>query len=163
MDGLVKLGRKRFKGVYAEIGGFVFSEVIIPKLLGPEIDIDSKQSGLKKNLLCPFCNSEVIDKRQDNSIEIKGLHIPALHLPAFICSNNNPKECRGHTGKMSQRWSYQDDFPNSWYKKSSSNYKKNISKFYLEKTFRQKQAEDNVKVAFFISSLILFFVILFNL
>ena len=64
---------------------------------------------VKKNLKCPFCNSKVYDN-QDSKYNAAA--------PDFVCSNNNPDESEGHTGKYRKGW-WIDDFnlPNEWFRK----------------------------------------------
>jgi hypothetical protein len=36
----------------------------------------------------------------------------------FVCSNNNPDECEGHTGKFKKGWWIDiRDLPDEWFKK----------------------------------------------
>ena len=71
------------------------------------------ESGLsdevKKNIKCPHCDSKVYDNRDSKYNEA---------APDFVCSNNNPDECEGHTGKFKKGWWIDSiDLPDEWFKK----------------------------------------------
>jgi len=64
---------------------------------------------LKVNLKCPFCNSKVYDNRDSKYNSA---------APDFACSNNNPNECKGHTGKYRKGWWVEDfNLPDEWFRK----------------------------------------------
>ena len=95
--------------------------------------IEIKKEGLKKNIRCIYCNSKI-----DRDVFWNG----SEH---YICTNDEPSECRGHTGKLSQRWSIYEHLPLSWYRKDSDWYKA-MSKEVQKKDipFRQKRDTDFV-------------------
>ena len=95
--------------------------------------IEIKKEGLKKNIRCIYCNSKI-----DRDVFWNG----SEH---YICTNDEPSECRGHTGKISQRWSIYEHLPLSWYRKDSDWYKA-MSKEVQKKDipFRQKRDTDFV-------------------
>ena len=95
--------------------------------------IEIKKEGLKKNIRCIYCNSKI-----DRDVFWNG----SEH---YICTNDEPSECRGHTGKLSQRWSIYEHLPLSWYRKDSDWYKA-MSKEVQKKDipFREKRFNDFV-------------------
>ena len=115
----------------------VVEDAVIPKIKQFDENfiefIEIKKEGLKKNIRCIYCNSKI-----DRDVFWNG----SEH---YICTNDEPSECRGHTGKISQRWSIYEHLPLSWYRKDSDWYKA-MSKEVQKKDipFRQKRDTDFV-------------------
>ena len=123
-----------------KIKGFtriVVEDAVIPKIKQFDENfiefIEIKKEGLKKNIRCIYCNSKIERDVFWNGSE------------HYICTNDEPSECRGHTGKLSQRWSIYEHLPLSWYRKDSDWYKA-MSKEVQKKDipFREKRFTDFV-------------------
>ena len=129
----------------------VVEDAVIPKIKQFDENfiefIEVKKEGLKKNIRCIYCNSKI-----DRDVFWNG----SEH---FICTNNNPNECRGHTGKLSQRWSIYEYLPLSWYRKDSDWYKEMIKEVQKKDVpFREKRIKNNaINVAGVIFLFLLFF------
>ena len=115
----------------------VVEDAVIPKIKQFDENfiefIEIKKEGLKKNIRCIYCNSKI-----DRDVFWNG----SEH---YICTNDEPSECRGHTGKLSHRWSIYEHLPLSWYRKDSDWYKA-MSKEVQKKDipFREKRFTDFV-------------------
>jgi len=123
-----------------KIRGFtriVIEDAVIPKIKQFDENfirfIEIKKEGLKKNIRCIYCNSKI-----DRDVFWNG----SEH---YICTNDEPSECRGHTGKLSQRWSIYEYLPLSWYRKDSDWYKAMSKEVQKKDTpFREKRFNDFV-------------------
>jgi hypothetical protein len=65
-----------------------------------------KANSYRDDLKCDDCNSKVYDNRNNKLKDTS---------PDFVCSNNNPEECKGHTGQWRKGWWLSNsNIPKEW-------------------------------------------------
>lgn len=149
--------KKKFRGLTS----IFVEDLIIPNLQklskNNDENLKIKIKSLKKDIRCPFCNSR-IEKDvcwQNGTLAVTGIY--------YICTNENPNTCKGHTGKISQRWEVNDEFPLSWYRKNSVFYKSKIKEDTSNTmSFKEKRDVAIVKNGIIFMAVLGFFIWLFQ-
>jgi hypothetical protein len=78
----------------------------VQAILGDVVNKSHELNKIKTDLKCPYCSEKVFDNR-DNKKTPKS--------PDFVCANNDPAICGGHTGKWRKSWWLNSsDLPEEW-------------------------------------------------
>tara|TARA_B100001778_G_scaffold10792_1_gene8565 strand:- start:318 stop:761 length:444 start_codon:yes stop_codon:yes gene_type:complete len=143
--------KRKFKGLTR----IVVEDLLIPSIKQSDEDLayyyEIKKEGLKKNIRCIYCDAQIV-KELWNMTEL------------YICTNDNPSECKGHTGKLSQRWNIAfQDLPLSWYRVDSEWYKyQEYKKQKKVVPYKEQQDINRVKGFLVLVPVIIFWVWLFQ-
>ena len=143
--------KRKFRGLTR----IVVEDLVIPSIQQSDRDLayfyEIKKEGLKKNIRCIYCDAQIVKEPWNMS----GL---------YICTNDNPNECKGHTGKKSQRWDIAfQDLPLSWYRVDSEWYKYQENKKQKKDVpYKEQQDINRVKGFLVLVPVIIFWIWFFQ-
>ena len=143
--------KRKFRGLTR----IVIEDLVIPSIQQSDGDLayfyEIKKEGLKKNIRCIYCDAQIV-KEFWNMSEL------------YICTNDNPSECKGHTGKKSQRWDIAfQDLPLSWYRVDSEWYKYQENKKQKKDVpYKEQQDINRVKGFLVLVPVIIFWIWFFQ-
>ena len=143
--------KRKFRGLTR----IVVEDLVIPSIKQSDEDLayyyEIKKEGLKKNIRCIYCDAQIV----------KELWNMSEH---YICTNDNPSECKGHTGKKSQRWDIAfQDLPLSWYRVDSEWYKYQENKKQKKDVpYKEQQDINRVKGFLVLVPVIIFWIWFFQ-